>query len=96
MKQEQLLQKSTTNSIDTLQEQTSPPIDEKTATSIINSVKDKIAIYDRLSKADVKHLKEKHAMTIRKYRFPYDAIMNDLVYPPFLQEVSSTIYAQQN
>jgi hypothetical protein len=96
MKQEQLLQKSTTNIVDTLQEQTYTPIDEQTATSMINSAKDNIAIYDRLSESDLKLLEEKHAMTIRKYRFPYDAIVNDLVYPPFLQKVSSTISAQQN
>jgi hypothetical protein len=48
-----------------------------------------------LSKADVKLLREKHAMTIRKYRFPYDAIMNDLVYPPFLQDIASTISSVQ-
>jgi hypothetical protein len=94
--QQDQLQKPTTNNHDTIKEQTYTTIDEKTATSIINSVKDKIAIYDMLSKADVKCLKEKHAMTIRKYSFPYDAIINDLVYPPFLQGISSTIPAQQN
>ncbi len=89
--QEQLQNPATKNHHTTQEEKTYATIDEKTATSMINSVKDKIAIYDRLSKADVKLLKEKHAMTIRKYSFLYDAIMSDLVYPSFLQEITSTI-----
>jgi predicted transcriptional regulator len=100
MKEEQQqLQKPATKNHDTPQEEKIfAAIDEKTATSMINSVKDKIVIYDRLSKADVKLLKEKHAMTIRKYSFPYDVIMSDLVYPSFLQEIASTISsaAQKN
>jgi len=85
-------QKPTTNNHDTLQQQTSTAIDRTTTTTII-SVKDEIAIYDKFSKAEVKRLKEKHASTIMKYRFPYEAIMNDLVYPPFLREIASTISA---
>jgi DNA-binding PadR family transcriptional regulator len=85
-------QKPTTSNNDALQQQTSTAIDKTTTTTII-SVKDEIAIYDRLSKAEVKRLKEKHTVTIRKYSFPYEAIMNDLVYPPFLREIVSTISA---
>ncbi len=83
-------QKPTTNNHDTLQQQTSTAIDN-TITTIIISVKNEIAIYDKLSKAEVKRLKEKRATTIRKYSFPYEAIMDDLVYPLFLREIASTI-----
>jgi hypothetical protein len=85
-------QKPTTSNHNTLQQQISTAID-KTTTATIISVKNEIAIYDKLSKVEVNRLKEKHASTIRKYRFPYEAIMNDLVYPPFLREIASTISA---
>jgi hypothetical protein len=91
-KQREKGQKLTTSNHDTLQQQTFTAID-KTTTPTIISVKDEIAIYDRLSKAEVKRLKEKHSIAIRKYSFPYETIMNELVYPPFLREIASTISA---
>jgi DNA-binding PadR family transcriptional regulator len=86
-------QKPTTNNNNDDEQQQAYPATNMTVTATINSVKDEIAIYDRLSKSNVRDLKARHAVTIRKYVFPYERIMNELVYPPFLQEIASTIPA---
>ena len=77
-------------------EQQSYAIENMTATTAFDSVKNKIAIYDKLSRVQIRDLKEKHERIIRKYHFPYERIMNELVYPVFLQDISSTIPHQQN
>jgi hypothetical protein len=61
------------------------------STSTLNEEKEEIAILDKLNRVDVQNLKKIHAITIRKYSFPFDEIMNELVYPPFLQDIASTI-----